>query len=80
MVDGFGANWLKWCLNASGKCFGPVVVPLVHPGAFLYSGKLTLRHADDSTLVAVVPSTGEKVAVTESPNRDLNMVSVWFDL
>ena len=30
----------------------------------------------DSTLVAVVPSPGERVTVSESMNRDLNRVSV----
>ena len=29
-------------------------------------------YAGDSTLVAVVPSPGERVAVSESMNRDLN--------
>ena len=33
-------------------------------------------YADDSTLVAVVPSPGERVAVSESMNSDLNRVSV----
>ena len=37
-------------------------------------------YADDSTLVAVIPSPDGKVAVTESLNRDLNRVSVWCDL
>ena len=37
-------------------------------------------YADDSTLVAVVPSPGERVAVSESMNRDLKTVSVWCDL
>ena len=37
-------------------------------------------YADASTLVAIVPSPGEKVAVSESLNRDLNRVSVWCDL
>ena len=37
-------------------------------------------YADDSTLVAVAPSPAERVAVTESMNRDLNRVSVWCDL
>ena len=37
-------------------------------------------NADDSTLVAVVPSPGERVAVSESMNRDLNRVSVWCNL
>ena len=37
-------------------------------------------YADDSTLVAVVPSPGERVAISESMNHDLNKVSVWCDL
>ena len=37
-------------------------------------------YADDTILVAVVPSPGERVAVTESMNRDLNRVSVWCNL
>ena len=37
-------------------------------------------YADDSTLVAVVPSPGERVAVSESMNLDLNKVSVWCNL
>ena len=34
-------------------------------------------YADDSTLMAAVPSPGERVAVSESMNRNLNRVSVW---
>ena len=37
-------------------------------------------YADDSTLVAVVPPSGERVAVSESMNPDLNRVSVWCNL
>ena len=37
-------------------------------------------YADDSALVAIVPSPGERVAVSESINRDLNRVSVWCNL
>ena len=37
-------------------------------------------YADDSILVAVVPSPGERVAVTQSLNHDLNRMSVWCDL
>ena len=36
--------------------------------------------ADDSTLVAVVPPPGERLAASESMNRDLNRVSVWCEL
>ena len=37
-------------------------------------------HADDSTLIAVVPSPGFRVAVAESLCRDLVKVSAWCDL
>ena len=37
-------------------------------------------YADDSTLVAVVPSPGERVAVSESMNRDRNRDRVWCNL
>ena len=37
-------------------------------------------YADYSTLVAIVLSPCEKVAVTESMNRDLNRVSIRYDL
>ena len=37
-------------------------------------------YADGSTLVAVVPSPGERVAVSEPMNRDLNTAGVWCNL
>ena len=36
-------------------------------------------YADDSTLVAVLPFPGERVAVTVSMNRDLNRDGMWYD-
>ena len=41
--------------------------------------KLT-GYADDSTLIAVLPSPGVRVAVAESLSRDLMKVSEWSDL
>ena len=37
-------------------------------------------HADDSTLIAVVPSPGIRVAVAESMSHDLMKISEWYDL
>ena len=37
-------------------------------------------YADDSTLVAVVPSPGERAAVSKSMNHYLNRVIVWCNL
>ena len=39
-----------------------------------------IGYADDSTLIAVVPSPGLRVAVAESLCRDLVKVSAWCDL
>ena len=54
---------------------------------FLYTAELfsvvknkLYSYAYNSTLVAVVPSPGESVAVSESMDRDLNRVSVWCNL
>ena len=39
-----------------------------------------IGYADDSTLMAVVPSQGVRVAVAESLICDLGRVSEWCDL
>ena len=39
-----------------------------------------IGYTDDSTLMAVVPSPGVRVAVAESLIRDLGRVSEWCDL
>ena len=45
---------------------------------FILENKL-IGHANDSTLITVVPST-VRVTVTESLNHDLDKVSKWCDL
>ena len=39
-----------------------------------------IGYADDSTLIAVVPSPGVRVTVAESLNRDLVRVNAWCNL
>ena len=46
---------------------------------FILENKL-IGYADDSTLIAFVPSPGVRVTVAESPNRDLVRVNTWCDL
>ena len=44
MVDGCRSKLFNGVMDASGKCFGSAVVPLVHRGGFIYtSGKQDLR-------------------------------------
>ena len=63
---------------------GSVLVPLLF---LLYTSELfsilennLIGYANDSTLMAVVPSPGIRVAVAESLIRDLGRVSEWCDL
>ena len=47
---------------------------------YVHSSLLTFFFDDDSTLMAVVPSPGVRVAVAESLIRDLGRVREWCDL
>ena len=68
------ANWLTWCLGCpQGSVLGPQLFLLYTADLFSIVENKLFGHADDYTLVAVVPSPGERVAV-------LNWVSVWCDL
>ena len=70
VVDGCRS---KLVIVVPGVPWGSVLDPL------LFQNKLD-GFADDSTLVAVVPSPGARGAVSESMNLDLNRVSVWCNL
>ena len=81
MVDGC---WSKLDNVVSGVLRGSVLGPLLF---LLYTSELfsilqnkLIGYADDSTLMAVVPSPGVRVAVVESLIHDLGRVSEWCDL
>ena len=81
MVDGCQSKLVN---VVSGVPQGSVLGPLLF---LLYTSKLfsilenkLIGYADDSTLMAVVPSPGVRVAVAESLIRDLGRVSQWCDL
>ena len=67
-------------LRNKGQCFGPVIVPPVHVELFSILENKLIGYADDSTLMAVVPSPGVRVSVAESLIRDFGRVSEWCDL
>ena len=59
---------------------GPLLFLLYTSDLFYILKNKLIGYADDSILVAVVPSPGVRVAVAESLIRDLGRVSEWCDL
>ena len=81
MVDGCRSKLVN---VVSGVPHGSVLCPLL---LLLYTSELfsileskLIGYADDSTLIAVVPSHGLRVAVAESLGRDIAKVSEWCNL
>ena len=63
-----------------GSVLGPLLFLLYTSDLFSILENKLIGYADDSTLMAVVPSPGVRVAVAESLIRDLGRVSEWCDL
>ena len=81
MVDGCRSKPVNVLSGVpQGSVLGPQLFLLFTEELFSVVENKLNGYADDSTLVAVVPSPGERVAVSESMNRDLNRVSVWCNL
>ena len=81
MVDGCRCKLVNVVSGVpQGSVFSPQLFLLYTAELFSIVENKLYGYADDSTLVAVVPSPGERVAVSESMNRDINRVSVWCHL
>ena len=81
MVDGCRSKLVTVVLGVpQGSVLGPLLF-LLYTSEFLsiLDNKL-ISYADDSRLMAVVPSPGVRVAVAESLIHDLGRVSEWCDL
>ena len=59
---------------------GPLVFLLYTSEIFYVLENKQISYADDSTLMAVVPSPGVRISVAESLIRNLGMVIEWYDL
>ena len=70
-----------WLQNLpQGSVLGPLLFLLYTSELFSILENKLIGYADDSTLMAVVPSPSVRVAVAESLIRDLGRVSEWCDL
>ena len=63
-----------------GSVLGPLLFLLYTSELFSILENKLIGYADDSTVIAVVPSPGVRVTVSESLSRDLVKVSEWCDL
>ena len=63
-----------------GSVLSPLLFLLYTSGLFSFLENKLIGYADDSTLIAVVPSAGARVTVAEFLNRDLVRVNAWCDL
>ena len=69
-----------WSGVPQGNVWGPLLFLLYTSELFFVLKNKPIGYADDSTLMAVVPSPGVRVTVAGSLIRDLGRISKWCDL
>ena len=81
MVDGCRSELISVVSGVTqGSVLGPLLFLLYTLPLFSILENKLICYADDSTLIAIVPSPGLRVAVAESLIRDHIRVSDWCDL
>ena len=83
MVDGYRSKLVNVVSGMlQGGILGPLLILMYTSGLFSILENKLMGYADDSTLIAAVPSPGVGVTVAESLIRELGRVSVseWSDL
>ena len=81
MVDGCRSKLDDVVLGVpQGSVLGPLLFLLYTSEFFSILENKLICYADDSTLMAVVPTPGVRVTVAESVIRALGNVSEWCDL
>ena len=81
MVDGCQSKLVNVISGVpQGSVLGPLLFLLYTSELFSILENKPIGYADNSTLMAIVPSPGIRVAVAESLIHDLGRVSEWCDL
>ena len=81
MVDGCRSKLVNVVSGVpQGSVLGPLLFLLYTSELFSILENKLIGYADYSTLMAVVPSPGVRVAVAKTLIRDLGRISEWCDL
>ena len=80
MVDGCRSKSVNVVSVPQSSVLGPLLFLLYTSELFPILENRLIGYADDSTLMAVVPSPGVIITRAESLIRDLGRVSEWCDL
>ena len=76
MVEGYRSKLVNFVSGVpQGSVLGPLLFLLYTSELFSILENKLIGYADDSTLMAIVPSLGVRVTVAESLIRDLGRVS-----
>ena len=73
-------QYLLYCVRSAAGVLGPLLFLLYTSELFSILENKLIGYADDSTLMAVVPSPGARVTVAKSLNRDVARVNAWYNL
>ena len=79
-MDGCRSKLVNVSVVHQGSILGPLFFLLYTAELFSILKNKLIGYADDSSLIAVVPSPGIRVAVADSLIRDFGRVSEWCDL
>ena len=80
-MDGCGSKLVNFVSGVlQGNVLGLLLFLLYTSEIFSILENKLIGYADDSTVMALVPSPGVRVTVAVSPIRYISMVSEWCDL